>query len=280
MAAIPKHVSVSLLFIALGCVDVPKAPSDFSAEGPDTDTAAGAQLATDGGWWVRPDIGEPYLGPECDPSSSGRGGAAHAAAGSDADFALPDAGPRADLGAGAGSMAGMPVEMARRPSAAGQLVITELLSNPESVRDDAGEWFELHNAGVEAFDLGGCAIDDGGSSPRLVEGPLRVEPDAFVAVARSLEVGFTPDFTLSFSLGNAADVLALICDGIVIDRVAYGAGFPLAPGASMALDPGALDASVNDAPEVWCVGLITYGAERGSPGAPNPSCSEIDAGTE
>jgi hypothetical protein len=279
MAVILYRAGIALLVVIVGCVDVPEAPRDPA----DTtlDAAAGAQLAIDGGWWARPQTGEPYLGPECDTSGAAGAGAADSTSGADAGFAPWGAGQGADVGAGAGSAGDMPGAPARRPSTAGDLVITELMSNPEAVRDDAGEWFELHNpAAAQVFELAGCAIDDGGAAPRMLAGPLRVDPGAFVAVARSEEVGFVPDWTMTFSLGNAADVLALICDGVVIDRVAYGAGFPLTPGASMALDPAALDAHANDGPEPWCVALLGYGAERGSPGAPNPPCADADAGHE
>jgi hypothetical protein len=109
---------------------------------------------------------------------------------------------------------------------------------------------------------------------------LPIEPGGFVVIARSAQMEFVPDWTMTFSLANAADVLALLCDGTVIDRVEYGAGFPLAPGASTALDAGALDAAANDAPGVWCAALLAYSADRGTPGSPNPACEDLDAGSE
>jgi len=275
--AIIQSVARTALFVTLvGCVDVPRPARELNAA--ELDAAAGAQLAIDGGFWARPATGEPYLGPECDPSSSSAAGSGATEPGPDGGFVPSGAGRGAETGAGAGATHAA-AEPARKPSAPGELVLSELMSNPEAVRDDAGEWFELHNpASSQAFDLAGCAIDDGSAAPRVVVGPLRVEPGGFVTVARSAEVGFTPDWTMSFSLGNAADVLALMCDGVVIDRVEYGTSFPLAPGASMALDPSALDALANDAPEAWCIAPLAYGAERGSPGAPNPSCEDGDAG--
>jgi hypothetical protein len=281
MPAIARSAGIALVVLSLGCVEVPESPADeLMLDG--LDGAVGAQLAIDGGSWVRPETAEPYTGPECDPTGSSMAGAAAAGQGAGLDGGAafdPDAGFGPASGGAAGS-ANHPVA-ARRPSAGGELVISEVMSNPESVRDDAGEWFELHNPGAEqVFDLAGCAIDDGSASPRAIGGPLRIEPGAFVAIARSAEVDFTPDWTMSFSLGNAADVLALLCDGIVIDRVEYGTGFPLAPGASASLDPAALDAQANDAAAAWCLAPFAYGAERGSPGDVNPSCADADAGSE
>jgi hypothetical protein len=266
----------TVLFALSGCVGVPEPPSE--PEHVNADAAAGAQLAVDGGAWIRPPTGEPYTGPECDPASS------HGDLAGTGAPALPSDGgvqpPSAEQPAAAAGGGPAPA-MTARPSAAGDIVITEVMSNPESVRDDAGEWFELHNPHAErGFDLTGCAIDDGSAAQRAIAGPLRVEPGAFAVIARSADVGFVPDWTMSLSLGNAADVIALVCDGAVIDEVEYGAGFPLVPGASMSLDPDAIDAAANDAPGVWCAAQVAYGADRGTPGAPNPSCDDADAGSD
>jgi hypothetical protein len=259
----------------LGCVDLPEAPDDPALT--DQDAAFGAQLAADGGAWIRPPTGEPYVGPECDPPSA-QGPVAGTGGQGDAGGPLPTAGQGGQLDAGA-----MPpgASAAMRPSLPGDIVVTELMSNPESVRDDAGEWFELYNPRPDrGFDLAGCAIDDGSAAPRTIAGPLPIEAGGLLVIARSAQVEFVPDWTMTFSLANAADVLAVLCDGIVIDRVEYGAGFPLAPGASTALDPAATDAAANDAPAVWCSALLAYGADRGTPGAPNPACDDLDAGAD
>jgi hypothetical protein len=170
--------------------------------------------------------------------------------------------------------------MARHPRA-GEIVITEIMSNPAAVRDEAGEWFELHNPGALALELGGCAIDDGAATVHALAAPLPIAAGAYLVIARSAEAGFVPGATLSFSLGNSADTLALVCDGRDVDRVTYGAGFPLASGASMSLDPGA-DATQNDEPSAWCLAQASFGQDRGTPGAANPPCGDAgaDAGSE
>jgi hypothetical protein len=68
-----------------------------------------------------------------------------------------------------------------------------------------------------------------------------------------------------------------VCSGVVIDRVSYGAGFPLAAGASMALDPAALDATSNDHGSAWCLGRDGASGDLGTPGAANPACADDDA---
>ena len=129
------------------------------------------------------------------------------------------------------------------------------------------------------FDLAGCALDDGGARKPITDA-LLVPPGGFVTLARSEAAGFVPDLTLSFSLANQADAIALACDAVIVDRVVYGAGFPLAPGVSMALDPAASDATSNDQPGAWCLSPAAsagYG-ELGTPGAANPPChGDVDS---
>jgi hypothetical protein len=169
--------------------------------------------------------------------------------------------------------------MPRRPLA-GEVVITEIMSNPAAVRDDAGEWFELHNPGSRALELGGCTIDDGAATMHPLPAPLAIAPGAFMVISRGPEAGVSAAASLSFSLGNSADVLALVCDGHDVDRVAYDASFPLASGASMSLDPSA-GASENDAAIAWCVAQSSYGEDRGTPGSANPPCDDagVDGGS-
>jgi hypothetical protein len=181
-------------------------------------------------------------------------------------------------GADAGAMTAIPPSLSH-PSRAGQVVISEIMVNPELVSDTAGEWFELRNESAsQGFELSGCSIDDGSAKPHALPAPLVLAPGAFVAIGRSAQVGFQADALLSFSFSNTADVLALICDGVEIDRVAYDSSFPLAAGASMSLDPGCADASCNDRASAWCLGRIAYAAGFGTPGSANPPCSEpVDA---
>jgi hypothetical protein len=162
---------------------------------------------------------------------------------------------------------------------AGQLVVSELMSNPAALRDDDGEWIELYNPSAEqAVALDGCALDDGAAMRPLMDG-LRVPALGFVVFARSAQVGFVPAQLVAVSFANSADSVALICAGTVIDRVSYGAGFPLVAGASMSLDAGALDASANDAADAWCAARTPDAiGELGTPGAANPPCDEDDAG--
>jgi hypothetical protein len=157
-------------------------------------------------------------------------------------------------------------------------VITEIMADPSALRDDAGEWIELWNPSAEnAFSLEGCSLDDGAQSPRTLPGSPVIAPLSSLTLARSLEVPFLPGVVLALSLANSSDLVALVCGGTVIDRVAYGAGFPLRAGASMSLDPEAHDAISNDSASAWCQATSSYGGDLGTPGEANPDCDAADA---
>ena len=285
------RVSSRWRYIACGlwlsaCVGVPesepRAPQRMDAS---------VAVSADGGGLLRPPNGQPYTGPECEsgpvpPHGSGGANAPAAANGhaGAAASSMRDGGAEAPVGAGADvpDLPHDPDVLATPRPIRGALVITEVMSNPEAVRDDAGEWFELYNPSEsDALTLAGCAVDDGAERPRLLMGELVIEPLGYAVIARSAEVGFVPDAILSLSLANTEDRLALICDGVEIDRVSYGPGYPLVPGASLALDPGASDAIANDSAAAWCSGTGGAGGDRGTPGSANASCEQdgADAGS-
>lgn len=273
---------VILCSLALhACIDLPARPSGVAAR---ADASVSDAVHLDAGP-LRPADAPPYNGPECDTASghvawldSGQafgGGDGGASLGLGGNFAGPSSGP--------GDPAQLPVK-ARRPNLVGELVITEIMSNPASLSDTDGEWFELHNPSTsQNLDLGGCMLNDGSASEKLIPAPMLIAPGAYAVVVRSAAAGLAANLVISFLLGNEADTIAVRCDGIEIDRVAYGPGFPLLSGVSMSLDPQVSDALSNDQAPAWCPATISYGADLGTPGTPNPDCDEAaveDAGAD
>ncbi|MET0385970.1 MAG: lamin tail domain-containing protein [Polyangiales bacterium] len=163
------------------------------------------------------------------------------------------------------------------PGSPGEIVITELLIDPASTGDSAGEWLELYNPHSHELELRGCEVDDGGKTPHAIEQSLRLLPHAYVTLARPGVTGFTPSAAIALSLTNRADTVALRCLGVEIDRVSYDAasGFAIESGRSLTLDPERLDASQNDAADAWCAAQESYGPEHGSPGVANPPCHSV-----
>jgi hypothetical protein len=274
--AIVGSVELWALCCATGCVALPETPDEMSEA---LDAADVVRIELDGGP-PRPPTGAPYTGPQCATQPPGAHDAGLAQAGASAPPVGQGDSAVAHAGAGgegdAAIIPGQPA--AARPTHVGDIVITELMVDPSAQRDDVGEWIELWNATTTDLELTGCTIDDGGATPRAIS-ELVVAAMDVATIGRSLQVGFVPDVVAAISLSNTADSVALICDGLEIDRVSYGAGFPLRAGVSMSLDSASFDAADNDLPEVWCAATEVYATDRGTPGQLNPSCFAIaDAG--
>jgi len=274
-------ISVCVQVLA-GCVSLPQDGDEALL----LDAALEAELVLDGGS-SRPPVGQPYRGPQCATSGPGwDGGAGMYLDGSDAS--VPPVGSGDGYGddgnAGGGADpgfpiadAGMPEPQLPGPERAGDIVITEIMFDPKGRRDDAGEWIELWNASDGALSLEACVLDDGGTTPRKLTA-LLLEPGAFATIGRGADAGFLPDIVAPLTLTNTSDTVALLCDGIEIDRVSYDGGFVLKAGATLSLDPATSTSIDNDDPANWCSGVDDYGGDLGSPGLPNPSCTPSDAG--
>lgn len=162
--------------------------------------------------------------------------------------------------------------------AMGDLVLNEVMPNPAAVNDGDGEWFELHNPSLtETYDLGGCTFEgiEGEEAIVLPEG-FTAAPGAYLTFApiSDVDIGFEPshEYTENFFVTNNSDVITLDCGGVVVDAVDY-TGYSYGEGFSTSLDPGSIDATLNDDPDNWCSGVDDYNAgDLGTPGVANPAC--------
>jgi cysteine-rich repeat protein len=166
------------------------------------------------------------------------------------------------------------------PNQPGDLVITEVMREPQTTDPAAGEWFEVQNQTDQALDLRGCSITNGSGQARTLSSP---GPDVIQPGLRTTFWG-SQDSNINggqyvwepalrtlagVRLGNVADEIVLICNGVAIDRVAWSPGWPGARGVAMQLSGDALNADANDRAEAWCDATATYGFPVSSQGSPN-----------
>lgn len=172
---------------------------------------------------------------------------------------------------------------------AGGLLITEVMADPAMAPDATGEYFEVFNALPVAVDLRGLTLQSGTATHEVASGsPLVVSAGDYFLFAKSadplLNGGITPGYVFSkISLTNTADDLTILCEGTMVDRVAYNlsAGWPkkTGGGVAMVLDPSGFDEQKNDDPRYWCRGSAPFGAgDLGTPGAPNAPCGATSCG--
>lgn len=172
------------------------------------------------------------------------------------------------------------------PELPGDLVITEVMANPDGV-DDGKEWFEIHNASGAAIDLEGVTLvtskPDGTSrKEHVVARSLPIEPGEYVVVGGVLDDladGVVVDYGYAQELGDfsgTAGYLALEFDGQIIDEMLYA---DASEGATRALDGSlAPDAIANDDLLRWCDARTEFEGPTalGTPGAANDLCTQGD----
>lgn len=164
------------------------------------------------------------------------------------------------------------------------IVINEIMQNPEAVSDSEGEWFELYNTTSSDIELSGCIIRDNGGDNHIINASLVVPTNGYAVLAKNgtstENGGIIPDYVYSgMILSNSSDEIVLTCNEVEIDRVEYDNGltFPDPNGASMILASPELD---NNIGSNWCTSTSAFGdGDLGTPGSQNDSCGDESSTT-
>lgn len=176
-----------------------------------------------------------------------------------------------------------PAELGDGPVQNG-LTITEIMAGPVMVEDALGEWFEVVNTLDTSLNIDGWIVADGGGGWHRIDsgGPWVLAPGAVAVIGRSTDTsvngGVDVDYSIgdAFALSNAADSVVFLAWGRAVERVDYDvdAGWPVAAGASMQLDPSATKPIPNDFASNWCLSKSAYGdGDLGTPGEENDACT-------
>ncbi|MBT4277502.1 VWA domain-containing protein [Candidatus Falkowbacteria bacterium] len=162
----------------------------------------------------------------------------------------------------------------------GDIVINEIMQNPQAVLDSNGEWFEVYNTTLQDIDLINCVMSDNDGETHTIATSLIVPSLGYAVLTKNGEEsqngGIIPDYVYSgHILSNSSDEIVLTCDDTEIDRVEYdnGATFPDPSGASMILADSSLD---NNIGANWCVSSSSFGSgDLGTPGSENDTCGDV-----
>lgn len=181
--------------------------------------------------------------------------------------------------AGPGDMAAASPAGGENDTSSGSVVITEIMADPASVRDAAGEWFEVYNPDPDAaVNLRGWGIRDGARDHHRIAGEVIVPAGGYLVLGRNakamenggIATGYEYD---GINLANDGDAIELVdSSGGVVDRVEYSSALVF-PGASTSLAPTFLDADANDDPGSWCrASALMPNGDYGTPGQPSTPC--------
>ncbi len=165
----------------------------------------------------------------------------------------------------------------------GDVIISEIMQNPNAVADANGEWFEIYNSTASAIDMNGWIIKDNGTDSHTIAngGALLIAAHDFLVLGNnstlSTNGGVPVDYQYSgFTLANGADeVILLLSDGITeIDRVEYDGGINwIDPtGASMVFTGTA--AQDNNNPAFWVTATTPWQGSAGDKGSPGVNGSD------
>ena len=121
------------------------------------------------------------------------------------------------------------------------IVITEIMQNPNAVFDSDGEYFELYNAETTSVNLNGWTISDNDGDSHSIVGDLIIPGEDFVVLGRNNDSntngGVLVDYEYAgFDLSNSSDEIILTDTNTnEVDRVAYDGGinWPAPNGAAM-----------------------------------------------
>ncbi len=159
------------------------------------------------------------------------------------------------------------------------IVITEIMQNPAILSDTVGEWFEIHNTGVDPVDIAGWTIGDAGIDNHTITTlwPVIVAPGAYAVLARDSTtmvaegVAVLYQYSSLFLANGDDEVILRNTAAATIDSVAYdgGAVWPDPTGASMMWDEATSD---NNVGTNWAPAGASFpfgSGDLGTPGATN-----------
>jgi len=166
----------------------------------------------------------------------------------------------------------------------GDIIITELLQNPNITSDDDGEFFEVYNKTASPIDMNGWLLEDHNSSITInnANGTTIVPANGYLVFATNADNTENGninqvDYDLEGSdiiLANSNGRIILTAGTTEIDRVEWvGDGsdnFPIPNGASMELSINTLEGTLNNDGNNWGLAVTAFGdGDLGTPGTIN-----------
>ena len=166
----------------------------------------------------------------------------------------------------------------------GDLVISEVMMDPDAVSDSNGEWFEVYNASSKSVDLNGLILGSNGHSGETLGVCLGIDPGDYLVFTANDDLstngGIASDYDYTRSqlqLSNSSDTLSIETSSGVIDEVEWTSSSSHGQGAGVAaqVHTNSLTANLNDYASIWCgADSVLSSGDYATPGAANSLCGE------
>ena len=166
----------------------------------------------------------------------------------------------------------------------GDLIVVELMMDPDAVDDEDGEWFEVYNASANDIEMQGWQVKANDGDEFDVDASLVVAAGETVVLGNNADAtqngGVTVDFEYDggdFSFDNGPDSVFLYLDETWLNRVHLTGDWTVPTGASLNLDIDYHDTSYTNHEEYWCTSEDVFGTgDAGTPGEDNIECTGND----
>ncbi len=158
----------------------------------------------------------------------------------------------------------------------GDVIVTEIMSNPDECGDTSCEYFEIYNTTGAPVDIQGLIIEDlgGSTSQETLLTSVTIPAGGYVILGRPgfAYTGFSADAEFDLSLNNSNEGVRLSnANGVISETAILDA-----PGAGVSIQLSADALTATDAadPAKWCASTsaVPGGTDLGTPGAANVTC--------
>jgi len=165
----------------------------------------------------------------------------------------------------------------------GELLITEIMSDPSALSDTEGEWIEIYNNSDHAINLQDLVLVRETTNRHTIGESIELLPGNYFILERAATSTDAPNHYIYGSaivLPNTGAVLSIFnkdsegTPGALIFSVNYGGpDFTFQAGASISLNPANLNAADAASGTSWCISTSAFNTgDRGTPGMVNDSC--------
>jgi len=157
---------------------------------------------------------------------------------------------------------------------AGNLLLTEVMADPDKISDTYGEWIEIYNNATFPININGLIVKVGTKSYSVtVNHEMQAGEYVFLCKDAQGGAGALVYYGSALSLVNTSGSVQLLSsDGVT--EIASMTYTTTTTGASLSLDPTKMTYTLAKDPSSWCTATQAYSTgDKGTPGLVNSACN-------